>query len=151
MRSLAHSNRSSTVAAPRKSARRSRRAKRSFAVLLGSAALAIAFAAPAMAAQYTSLYAPSGFNRYSATATRSGWTGTVSVNGVLYTSRGCVTLYEQGHNNVFGYGNWDYVNGNCASQSAARVFSFSVSNFYSDSVALRICDYDGCRSTHVWG
>jgi hypothetical protein len=93
------------------------------------------------------LSSPSGVSYLNWQSSQSGWTGTVSVSGTVWSRRGCAQVYEQGHNDVTGYGAWKFVTSVC---NGGVGFSFSVSDYYSDSVAIMIYDTSGRRSTHVW-
>jgi hypothetical protein len=119
----------------------------------GLMALAAILSGPA-SAQSVGFYSGSGNAYVSASASQSQWTGTVSVHGLIEDRGECAYFYEQGHNDVAGYGAWQEVGELCNSGSAwyAHSFSFSVSDFFSDSVAIKVCDgaKANCRSEHVW-
>lgn len=104
-------------------------------------------AANASTAQFATLYSKDHTDLLTANASQSSWTGTVSVSGTITVhGGGCATVLEQGHNAVMGYGAWQKVVSTCSGAS----FTFSVSDYYSDSVALKITNSSGSTSTHVW-
>jgi hypothetical protein len=111
-------------------------------------------AASASTTQYQSLYTPDYNGEYVASASQSSYTGTVTVSGTIWVyKKTCAWLYEQGRNYVTGYGSWQYQGTWCGSSSTGwsyGTFKFAVHDYYSDSVALKICNYSGCRSAHVW-
>jgi hypothetical protein len=119
----------------------------------GIMALALFLSGPA-SAQSASLFSGSSKAYVTASASSGSWLGAVSVKGTLEDHNECASVYEQGQNEVTGYGAWQYEGELCNTTSSwyADPFSFTVSDYYSDSVAIKVCDgaSTNCRSEHVW-
>ena len=120
-------------------------------VVLG---LSIGVATAASAATSAAFYSPNGQSYVSGSATQNGWTGTVTVHVRVWDFKhSCATLQQQGRNAVTGYGAWQTVVSQCGNSAVGwqyADYSFAVHDYYSDSVAIKLCDVSGCRSAHVW-
>jgi hypothetical protein len=101
-------------------------------------------AANAAIGQWATLVSRDGRNTLTAFATPTG--GAVWVGGTVVVRSGCVTVSEQGYNRSGGYGAWKQVLNTCSNAG----FHFTVSDYYTDSIAIRISDNAGNISTHVW-